>query len=149
MPRGYTSVITFGASGIPQCIIDAVQLPRLSHGPPCREREIGVAALLLENGKLIVHATEIGASLAPGIGESEVSMNEAPGRTSAWPCGERTVSSISLDCLAKLLTKGRFRVIAMMEVKLDFSPSSGAELRQTGELPFIVFIPWIEEAVCG
>jgi hypothetical protein len=57
------------------------------------------------------------------------------------------VSSVSLDSLPNLLAKGRFRVIAVMKMELDFSPSRPAELRQAGELPLIILVPWIEETV--
>jgi hypothetical protein len=45
-----TSIVTLGAYWIARRIINAVKLPRLGHGPPCREREISVAAFLLKDG---------------------------------------------------------------------------------------------------
>src|SRR4051812_33393552 len=111
-----TSVVTLGACRIARCIVDAVQLTRLRHGPPCREGEIGIAAFLLKNGQLIVHATEGRPSLAPGIGQSEVPMNKAPGRVAAWPCREGSVNSVHFNCIPNFPANGHFRIVSMMEM---------------------------------
>jgi len=55
--------------------------------------------------------------------------------------------AVGLDALTKFLTKGRFRIVAVVEMKFDFSPSRSTEFGEMGELPFIVLVPWIEEAV--